>query len=48
VVAGNQAAGLLRQVDDDGGGFGQHRPVIIDRGNLFERAQLAISFLEKP
>jgi len=43
-VAGDQAAGLLRQVEKDGGGFGQHQPVVVDRRDLFERAEPAIGF----
>jgi hypothetical protein len=43
-VAGDQAAGLLRQVDEDGGGFGQHQPVVVDRRDLFEGAEPAIGF----
>lgn len=43
-VAGDQAAGLFRQVDEDGGGFGQHQPVVVDRRDLFEGAEPAIGF----
>lgn len=43
-VAGDQAAGLLRQVDEDGGGFGQHQPVVVDRRDLFEGTEPSIGF----
>jgi hypothetical protein len=43
-VSGDQAAGLLGQVDEDGSGFGHHQPVVVDRRDLFEGAEPAIGF----